>query len=177
MARQGDARRGVEGDHGRRGPEADGRDAFQRPAHVLGRVREDRGYRRGPADRAGRRSGERLSEQRTAQFWKGDRTMSDVRETSAPRINQQERTGPNPTGDFIWYELMTTDAEAAKDFYDAVVGWNFGEGAEEYQGYRMINTRDGGFAGGVMPITNEMQQHGARPTWLGYLNVNDVDEK
>jgi predicted enzyme related to lactoylglutathione lyase len=103
--------------------------------------------------------------------------MSDVREASAPALNQQERTGPNPTGDFIWYELMTTDADAAKDFYDAVVGWNFGEGAEEYQGYRMINTRDGGFAGGVMPINDEMQQHGARPTWLGYLNVNDVDEK
>jgi predicted enzyme related to lactoylglutathione lyase len=103
--------------------------------------------------------------------------MSDVREASAPAINQQNRTGPNPVGDFIWYELMTSDADGAKAFYDAVVGWNFGEGAEEYQGYRMINTGDGGFAGGVMPLTPEMQQHGARPTWLGYLNVADVDEK
>ena len=103
--------------------------------------------------------------------------MSDVRETSAPTMNQQNRTGPNPEGDFIWYELMTTDADGAKSFYDAVVGWDFGEGAAEYQGYRMINTRDGGFAGGVMPLTAEMQQHGARPTWLGYLNVADVDEK
>ena len=58
--------------------------------------------------------------------------MSDVREASAPAINQQNRTGPNPEGDFIWYELMTTDAEEAKAFYDAVVGWDFGEGAEEY---------------------------------------------
>jgi predicted enzyme related to lactoylglutathione lyase len=92
-------------------------------------------------------------------------------------MNQQNRTGPNPPGDFIWYELMTTDADGAKAFYDAVVGWSFGEGAEEYQGYRMINTPDGGFAGGVMPLTSEMQQHGARPTWLGYLNVSDVDDK
>lgn len=84
---------------------------------------------------------------------------------------------PDQTGGFIWYELMTTDAQGAKAFYDAVVGWNFGEGAEEYQGYRMINTRDGGMAGGVMPLTAEMQQHGARPTWLGYLNVGDVDSK
>jgi predicted enzyme related to lactoylglutathione lyase len=103
--------------------------------------------------------------------------MSDVREASAPAANQENRTGPNPAGDFIWYELMTTDAQGAKAFYDAVVGWNFGEGAEEYQGYRMINTRDGGMAGGVMPLTAEMQQHGARPTWLGYLNVGDVDSK
>ena len=103
--------------------------------------------------------------------------MSDVREASAPAMNQQNRTGPNPAGDFIWYELMTTDADGAKAFYDAVVGWEFGEGAEEYQGYRMINTSDGGFAGGVMPLTADMQQHGARPTWLGYLNVADVDAK
>ena len=103
--------------------------------------------------------------------------MSDVRDASAPAMNQQNRTGPNPAGDFIWYELMTTDAEGAKAFYDAVVGWSFGEGAEEFQGYRMINTSDGGVAGGVMPLNAEMQQHGARPTWLGYLNVGDVDAK
>ena len=103
--------------------------------------------------------------------------MTDVREASAPATKQQNRTGPNPPGDFIWYELMTTDADGAKAFYDAIVGWNFGEGAEEYQGYRMISTTDGGFAGGVMPLTAEMQEHGARPTWLGYLNVTDVDDK
>ena len=41
--------------------------------------------------------------------------MSDVREASAPTINHEDRTGPNPTGDFIWYELMTTGVDAAKD--------------------------------------------------------------
>ena len=100
--------------------------------------------------------------------------MTDVREASAPTVSA--RTGPNPTGDFIWYELMTTDPDAAKAFYDAVVGWSFGEAAPEYNGYRMINTSDGGFAGGVLPITADMQQHGARPAWLGYLNVGDVDK-
>jgi hypothetical protein len=98
--------------------------------------------------------------------------MSDVREATAPATNA--RTGPNPQGDFIWYELMTPDPEGAKAFYDAVVGWDIGEGAPEYNGYRMINT-EGGFAGGVLPLTDEMQQHGARPTWLGYVLVNDVD--
>src|SRR6185503_14782238 len=60
-------------------------------------------------------------------------------------------------------------------FYDAVVGWDIKEGAPEYQGYRMIGRSDGKFAGGVLPITPEMQQHGARPTWLGYIHVTDVD--
>jgi len=103
--------------------------------------------------------------------------MTDVRTQEPPVTTQHNRTGPNPTGDFIWYELITPDAEGSKAFYDAVVGWNIGEGAAEYNGYRMINTQDGSFAGGVLPLTQEMQQHGARPTWLGYLNVSDVDTK
>jgi predicted enzyme related to lactoylglutathione lyase len=40
----------------------------------------------------------------------------------------------------------------------------------------MINRSDGGFAGGVLPLNAEMQQHGARPTWLGYIYVPDVDQ-
>jgi predicted enzyme related to lactoylglutathione lyase len=98
--------------------------------------------------------------------------MTDVRDAAAPA--QQEKAG-EPRGDFIWYELMTTDAEGAKDFYDALVGWNIGESAPEYNGYRMINRSDGKFAGGVLPLTDEMQQHGARPAWLGYIYVPDVD--
>ena len=99
--------------------------------------------------------------------------MTDVRDAAASSTMQDNT--PDPTGAFIWYELMTTDAEGAKAFYDKVVGWNIGEGAAEYQGYRMINRNDGGFAGGVMPLTDEMCSHGARPTWLGYLYVPDVD--
>ena len=67
--------------------------------------------------------------------------MSDVRETDAPAARSGNQ--PNPPGDFIWYELMTTDPEAAKAFYDAVVGWTISEGAPEYGGYRMIGTADG----------------------------------
>lgn len=97
--------------------------------------------------------------------------MTDVRTAAAPTTEGP----PNPEGDFIWYELMTPDPEGAKAFYDAVVGWNIGEGVAEYNGYRMIGRSDGGFAGGVLPLTDEMQEHGARPTWLGYIHVSDVD--
>ena len=100
--------------------------------------------------------------------------MSDVREAATPETANEN--GPNPKGDFIWYELMTPDAEGAKAFYDAVVGWNISEGAPEFGGYRMIGRSDGGNAGGVLPLTDEMQQHGARPTWLGYVSVADVDQ-
>jgi predicted enzyme related to lactoylglutathione lyase len=99
--------------------------------------------------------------------------MSDVREGSASASANENR--PNPTGDLIWYELMTPDPEGSKAFYDAVVGWNIGEGVAEYNGYRMIGA-EGGTAGGVLPLTDEMRQHGARPTWLGYIHVPDVDQ-
>lgn len=99
--------------------------------------------------------------------------MSDVREQ--PTASAESSAGPR--GSFIWYELMTTDAAGAKAFYDAVVGWSIGEGAPEFGGYRMIGRSDGGAAGGVLPITDEMAQHGARPMWLGYINVADVDAK
>jgi uncharacterized protein len=102
--------------------------------------------------------------------------MSDVRTQDAPTTAEEKR-GPNPPGSFIWYELMTTDADGAKAFYDAIVGWNIGEASPEFQGYRMIGRSDGKFAGGVLPLTDEMQQHGARPIWLGYINVADVDAK
>jgi predicted enzyme related to lactoylglutathione lyase len=100
--------------------------------------------------------------------------MSDVRDAAAPATANEN--GPNPKGDFIWYELMTPDAEGAKAFYDAIVGWNISEGAPEFQGYRMIGRSDGGNAGGVLPLNDEMQQHGARPMWLGYISVADVDQ-
>lgn len=98
--------------------------------------------------------------------------MTDVRTAPNPTLNDNAN---EPQGEFIWYELMTPDPEGSKAFYDAVVGWTIGEAAPEFNGYRMIGRSDGKFAGGVLPLTGEMQQHGARPTWLGYIHVQDVD--
>jgi hypothetical protein len=71
---------------------------------------------------------------------------------------------------------MTPDPEGAKTFYDAVVGWEIGPAVEEFKGYRMIGRSDGKSAGGVMPLSDEMREHGARPVWLGYIHVPDVDQ-
>lgn len=84
----------------------------------------------------------------------------------------------NPLGSFIWYELMTTDPDAAATFYGAVVGWNIvghAEPAAEGPDYRHIIRADGGSNGGVLGLTQEMCDGGARPCWLGYLYVADVD--
>ena len=78
-------------------------------------------------------------------------------------------------GAFIWYELMTTDPEGAKAFYDAVVGWDIGPNTGSAMDYRMIKRADGGHAGGLLVLTDTMISGGARPTWLGYVAVPDVD--
>jgi predicted enzyme related to lactoylglutathione lyase len=102
--------------------------------------------------------------------------MSDVRTENAPANDQGARG--NPQGSFIWYELMTTDAAAAKRFYDPVVGWSVEtEQVAPDVNYRMINRSDGGMAGGLLELTQEMQDGGARPMWLGYLHATDVDAK
>ena len=100
--------------------------------------------------------------------------MSEV--TDAPAREESGNTIQNQGG-FIWYELMTKDPAAAKRFYDSVVsGWNIGQdsvapGIE----YRMIGRSDGGNAGGIMTLDDEMIAGGARPVWLGYLHTGDVD--
>ena len=80
----------------------------------------------------------------------------------------------NKHGDFIWYELMTADPGAAKAFYDPVAGWTIEAQASNPMDYRMIDTGDG-MVGGTLTLTREMTEHGARPTWLGYIGVDDVD--
>jgi predicted enzyme related to lactoylglutathione lyase len=82
---------------------------------------------------------------------------------------------PDFHGAFLWYELLTPDPDAAKSFYDSVVGWDIGPPSQDGMEYREIKRSDGGPAGGVMRLSAEMQGHGARPVWLGYIGVDDVD--
>ena len=79
---------------------------------------------------------------------------------------------------FIWYELMTTDANAAAHFYGAVVGWKIANQPAAQAGasdYRQILRDDGGSAGGVMQLTADMQAQGMRSAWVAYLHVPSVD--
>jgi uncharacterized protein len=80
----------------------------------------------------------------------------------------------NKQGDFIWYELMTTNADGARDFYSAVVGWDIESKSDAPMDYRMISAFDGPVAG-LMPLTADMQAGGARSCWAGYILVDDVD--
>jgi len=78
-----------------------------------------------------------------------------------------------PSG-FIWYELMTSDIDAAGRFYRDVVGWSMSSSGQEGMDYRQWSIADSTI-GGAMTIPADAAAHGMRPTWLGYLNVSDVD--
>jgi uncharacterized protein len=80
----------------------------------------------------------------------------------------------NKHGDYIWYELMTNNADAAQDFYGAVLGWTFNSAGPGDKDYRQFAIH-GVHVGGVLPLTPEMEKGGARPGWLGYIGVEDVD--
>jgi predicted enzyme related to lactoylglutathione lyase len=100
--------------------------------------------------------------------------MTDT--TYAPTQSAANEDGKTSgQGSYIWYELLTPDPVAAKTFYDAVVGWNIEAQPSGEMDYRMIGRSDGGNAGGVMRLTDEMRGHGAKPIWLGYVAVDDVD--
>lgn len=76
----------------------------------------------------------------------------------------------NKAGSFIWYELMTTDVNAARRFYPGLLGWRISD-----DDYAHIEASEG-MVGGVLQLTDAMCSEGARPAWLGYLSVDDVDE-
>jgi uncharacterized protein len=100
--------------------------------------------------------------------------MSDV--TNAPRSQAVTGEPASDQGSFVWYELMTTDAEAAGRFYSAVIpGWTIGQRMPGDIDYRGIVRSDGGNAGGVLQVDESMRSNGARPGWLGYVAVDDVD--
>lgn len=85
-----------------------------------------------------------------------------------------EKSENNKPGDYIWYELLTSDADAAQKFYAEVLGWTYAASGQPDMDYRIANAGPHS-VGGLMAITQEMAGHGAKPTWLGYIAVDDVD--
>ena len=64
-----------------------------------------------------------LSQPEQLQKFKNRRQANDRRPYARHTDNNAGQPAPSRNGGFIWYELMTPDAEGSKAFYDAVVGW------------------------------------------------------
>jgi len=80
----------------------------------------------------------------------------------------------NPHGSFIWYELLTADPDAAAAFYSDVIGWTAASAGMPGVDYRLFSAGGTGVSG-YMKLPAEAAQMGARPGWLGYIGVDDVD--
>jgi predicted enzyme related to lactoylglutathione lyase len=79
----------------------------------------------------------------------------------------------NPSG-FIWYELMTTDVEAAARFYGEVVGWSVSPSGAPGKDYRIWSIA-GEAVGGLLSIDAEGHAKDMPPVWFSYLHAADVD--
>jgi uncharacterized protein len=80
---------------------------------------------------------------------------------------------PGPAN-FVWYELMTTDAKAAEAFYRNVVGWSTQDASQPSMAYTLLLAGETPTAG-LMTLPKEACDQGARPGWMGYIGVDDVD--
>jgi predicted enzyme related to lactoylglutathione lyase len=79
-----------------------------------------------------------------------------------------------PIGKFVWYEYMGNDLKAAVDFYTHVVGWTAEDGGMADFPYQIVSA-GGHPVGGMMDIPADAKAMGARPSWLGYIWVENVD--
>jgi uncharacterized protein len=80
----------------------------------------------------------------------------------------------NHSGEFIWYELMTSDIGAAIEFYGTVLGWRARSADGSGKGYRLLRAGETDVAG-AMEIPAHAAAGGLRPAWLGYVAVDNVD--
>jgi uncharacterized protein len=78
-------------------------------------------------------------------------------------------------GKFVWYELLTTDPEKAAKFYSNVIGWEAKDASIPNVPYTLLSI-DGESAAGLMEMPETLRSTGAKPIWLGYVGVDDVDK-
>jgi predicted enzyme related to lactoylglutathione lyase len=74
-------------------------------------------------------------------------------------------------GAFSWNELMTTDVDAAKSFYQKMFNWEI-EDVKGDMPYALAKAA-GQEAAGLMPIPPEAS--GMPAMWGGYVTVDDVE--
>lgn len=80
----------------------------------------------------------------------------------------------NSHGRFVWYELVTTDVKAATAFYAKVMGWGAWDASVPGRDYILFGDGKGSISG-LVHLPDDATQMGAKPSWVGYVGVDDVD--
>jgi predicted enzyme related to lactoylglutathione lyase len=79
-----------------------------------------------------------------------------------------------PIGKFVWYEYMGNDLKGAIDFYADVIGWTSRDGGRTDFRYEVV-LAGGHPVAGMMDAPADARAMGARPSWLAYIWVENVD--
>ncbi len=82
----------------------------------------------------------------------------------------------NGSSPFVWYELMTTDADNAQDFYTKVVGWTAKDAGVPGMKYTLFEVPGCMIAGMMSMADMSKEDCGGEPGWIGYVGVANADE-
>jgi uncharacterized protein len=72
-------------------------------------------------------------------------------------------------GSFSWTDLTTPDAQASKDFYGGLFGWDYSDNQIPGGGVYVMATAGGRAAAAMFETTDR------HPAWASYVTVDDVD--
>jgi uncharacterized protein len=86
----------------------------------------------------------------------------------------EEANVVNSCGRFVWYELLTSDVEGAREFYVKVMGWSTRDASSPGMTYVLFSVGDTVVAG-LMRLWGDATTMGATPHWVGYVGVDNVD--
>lgn len=74
-------------------------------------------------------------------------------------------------GRFVWYDLMTTDPDASREFYSQLFGWGTSQMDMGEMGlYTMVSAGEQGL-GGIVPLG---EADGVPSHWIAYISVDDL---
>jgi predicted enzyme related to lactoylglutathione lyase len=86
-----------------------------------------------------------------------------------------ERTQYAP-GTFSWAELATTDPDAAKSFYAALLGWEAQDLPLPDDGYYSMQRMQGKDVAAITAQQQAQREAGVPPLWQSYVTVESADE-
>ena len=80
-----------------------------------------------------------------------------------------------PHGTFSWIDGQSTDVDADKKFYNAVLGWEYNDIPIGENEYYYMASKNGENVAGFGKMQADMQAAGVPSHWNAYVSVDDVD--
>jgi predicted enzyme related to lactoylglutathione lyase len=97
--------------------------------------------------------------------------VAQAAEPELPPLTTEAGT-PRLPGKFVWIDLVTSNLEAARNFYSQLFGWEFRRVGDAATGYSLV-LNGGRPVGGVVDVVARPNAP-AIPRWVAYISVPDV---